>query len=156
MFRIFTIGGLLVPQFCTYINNNYSVEEDSLFGLLQPVMVAEGREPFRSDYLFLAVLESIFTHKALHILILRIVNPILYLNVRDNYICLKTYKCKNGCAKHLLPNFLIFLSAKPISTLNVVLTKKERARSYGRNFCRTKRAQGDWLQKKGNSSAWLQ
>ena len=78
MFHIFIIGGLLVPQFCTYINTNSSVEEDSLFGLRQPVMIAEGREPFLSDYIFLGVLESvgaaasggIFKHKALHILIL--------------------------------------------------------------------------------------
>ena len=28
----------------------------------------------------------------------------LYLNVQDQYICLKTYKCKNGYAKLLLPN----------------------------------------------------
>ena len=61
-------------------NTNSSVEENSLFGLRLPVMIAEGRDPFRSDYLFLGVLESvgaeasrgIFPHKALHILILRI------------------------------------------------------------------------------------
>ena len=32
-----------------FINTNSSVEEDSLFGLRQPVMIAEGREPFRSE-----------------------------------------------------------------------------------------------------------
>ena len=59
LFHIFTIGRLVVPQFCTCINTNSSVEEDSLFGLRQPFMIAEGREPFRSDYLFLGVLESV-------------------------------------------------------------------------------------------------
>ena len=46
LFHIFTIGGLLVPQIGTCINTNSSAEEDSLFGLRQPVMIAEGREPF--------------------------------------------------------------------------------------------------------------
>ena len=80
LFHIFTIGGLLVPQVCTCINTNFSVEEDSLLGLLQTVMISEGREPFGSDYLFSGVLDSvqgeasgdIFPHKALHILIIRI------------------------------------------------------------------------------------
>ena len=43
VFHILTIGGLLVPQFCMCINTNSSVEEDSLFGLRQPVMISEGR-----------------------------------------------------------------------------------------------------------------
>ena len=59
LFHIITIGGLLVPQFWTCINTNYSLEEDLLFGLGQPVMIAEGREPFRSGYLFLGVMERV-------------------------------------------------------------------------------------------------
>ena len=50
LFHIFTIGGILSPQFCTCINTNFSVEEDSLFAWSQMEIFYDSSKLYRTGF----------------------------------------------------------------------------------------------------------
>ena len=50
LFHIFTIGGILAPQFCTCINTNFSVEEDSLFAWSRTEIFYDSSKSYRTGF----------------------------------------------------------------------------------------------------------